>query len=532
MAFTFGAPAASTATSTAAAAPTAPAAFSFGAKPAAPAPSTTGGTGLFGQPASQQPASTSTTTGSLFGAASTASTAPAQPASSGFSLFGAKPATTSAPAGTLGTSLFGSTQPAPAPAATTGGLFGGGASTSTSAAQPASTSLFGQPQQQQQQQQQQQTAQQQQQQQAILSPSSQLRKLGSPLSPQLSYIYDSWNLSNPSTCSFLYYFYNNVGVDAVQALLAQVGGGGWGSMRMMEVLRRRDALGAVNDALWEAAVRGNPDPTRLVPVLAVGFPDLAKRRAAQQAESDRIASTLSACSKRTDELLKSHTLGNTARLESTQRRQVVLHARILGLARRYWRLLEGGKSGLVQGGLGGVPSSSSPSSGGGGGFGASTSGTGGGAGAESAEWQRQDERTREVLEACNAIVNGSGPGSGSGSGGGGLEMSAWNGQGGGEGGGGPPLAAKLAELWPKVANLSARRAAKAAASGNGGGGTNSAQQSGGGWAVVDQEGVEEVAQILASQQAGLAHLTQTLNQDRAIVSALGEMLKGVRIVAN
>ncbi|KAE8271022.1 hypothetical protein A4X09_0g1321 [Tilletia walkeri] len=529
MAFTFGAPAASTATSTAA---PAAAAFSFGAKPAA-TPST-GGTGLFGQPTSSQPASTSTTTtGSLFGAGSTASTAPAQPASSGFSLFGAKPATTSAPAGTLGTSLFGSTQPAsaPAPAATTGGLFGGGASTSTSAAaQPASTSLFGQPQQQQQQQQ---TAQQQQQQ-AILSPSSQLRKLGSPLSPQLSYIYDSWNLSNPSTCSFLYYFYNNVGVDAVQALLAQVGGGGWGSMRMMEVLRRRDALGAVNDALWEAAVRGNPDPTRLVPVLAVGFPDLAKRRAAQQAESDRIASTLSACSKRTDELLKSHTLGNTARLESAQRRQVVLHARILGLARRYWRLLEGGKSGLVQGGFGGVPSSSSPSSGGG--FGASTSGagTGGaGAGAESAEWQRQDERTREVLEACNAIVNGSGPGSGSGSGsgGGGLEMSAWNGQGAGAGDGGPPLAAKLAELWPKVANLSARRAAKAAASG-GGGGAGSAQQSGGGWAVVDQEGVEEVAQILASQQAGLAHLTQTLNQDRAIVSALGEMLKGVRIVAN
>jgi len=323
---------------------------------------------------------------------------------------------------------------------------------------------------------------------------------------------------------------------------------------MMELLGRRDALGPMHDVPWAAAVRQNPDPSRLVPILAVGYPDLAKRRTAQQAESERIAAALASTSKRTDDILKAHSLGNAARLQAAQRRQTLLHARILGLARRYWRLLESGKAGLVNpgssfqtGGLLGAASLSSSVSGLGVGAGARAGASLPGGAVESAELQRQDERTREILESCNAVLNGAGPSANQFDGGSGEDSAAsllpWGNafssfvQAGGGGGGalrfgggadnGPPLAAKLAELWPKVANLSARRAEKHAGAGHGGSGA--AQPAS--WAVVDEEGVEQIAQILASQQAGLAHLTQVLNQDKAVISVLAEMLKGVRVVA-
>ncbi|KAK0539813.1 hypothetical protein OC835_000985 [Tilletia horrida] len=584
MAFTFGAAPAASTGAPAAAAAAAPAAFSFGAStagaaatPAAPAttagglfgakPATTtgggGGGGLFGSvpaPATSTSASASASAaGTLFGG-SAAAPATSQPAAAPgtFSLFGAKPAAAPTAAagttGTLGSSLFGA--PAAGAAAGTAGksLFGATAPAATTAAPaaPAAGFSFGQSQaapagalgasaaQQQQQQPQQQA--QAQAQQAVLSPASQQRKLGSSLSADLAYIHACWNISNPSTCSFVYYFYNNYGPEAVQALLAQAGSGGWTSMRMMELVRRRDALGPVQDAMWEAAVRQNPDPTRLVPILAVGFPDLAKRRAAQQAESERIAATLATCTKRATDLANAHSLSTTSRLETAQRRQTALHARVLGLARRYWRLLESGKAGLVAGGAGGfLPGASSASSSAAAAAAAAAgrfgSGAGsGGAGAGSAELQRQDERTREVLEACNAMLNGSRPGPGAGASSqpyGGADLMLWTGRtsvaGLLEDGGGPPLADKMAELWPKVAQLSARRGEKKAAAAAAAAGARANGAAPASWAVANPRGLEEVGEILVQQQAGLTFLMETVKKDKAVVGVLTEMLEGVRV---
>jgi nuclear pore complex protein Nup54 len=61
---------------------------------------------------------------------------------------------------------------------------------------------------------------------------------------------------------------------------------------------------------------------------------------------------------------------------------------------------------------------------------------------------------------------------------------------------------RLNELWALIGALSAG-VEKAGVSGG----------AGGEWAVVDEEGLAQIAQILAEQQAGLQHLTKILQKD-------------------
>jgi len=61
---------------------------------------------------------------------------------------------------------------------------------------------------------------------------------------------------------------------------------------------------------------------------------------------------------------------------------------------------------------------------------------------------------------------------------------------------------KLNELWALVGAVSAARERD-------GKGNDGAVE----WAVVDDEGLAQIAQILAEQQAGLAHLTKILQKD-------------------
>ncbi|KAF8152944.1 hypothetical protein B0H34DRAFT_637636, partial [Crassisporium funariophilum] len=63
-------------------------------------------------------------------------------------------------------------------------------------------------------------------------------------------VYNAWNPASRD-CRFQYYFYNLVDPKQV---------GMYGR-----------PLNATNDALWEKAVRENPDPSCLVPALALGF---------------------------------------------------------------------------------------------------------------------------------------------------------------------------------------------------------------------------------------------------------------------
>lgn len=62
---------------------------------------------------------------------------------------------------------------------------------------------------------------------------------------------------------------------------------------------------------------------------------------------------------------------------------------------------------------------------------------------------------------------------------------------------------KLNELWALIGAVKAvrERDAKGVSDGNVE------------WAVVDEEGLAQIAQILAEQQAGLAYLTKTLQKD-------------------
>lgn len=64
---------------------------------------------------------------------------------------------------------------------------------------------------------------------------------------------------------------------------------------------------------------------------------------------------------------------------------------------------------------------------------------------------------------------------------------------------------RLNELWALIG------AVGAGVDRNGGGGSGGGQ---GEWAVVDEEGLAQIAQILAEQQAGLQHLTKILQKDQ------------------
>ncbi|KAG6330896.1 hypothetical protein ID866_8196, partial [Astraeus odoratus] len=165
---------------------------------------------------------TTTTTPSLFGQ----STQTPQPATSLFGQAQAKPAG----------SLFGST----AQPSTTGGLFG------STIAPPVvtSSSLLG------------------------LRPSqtSSIQQQSDPqsqfaaLTQRIDAIAEAWNANSPQ-CRFQHYFYNLVDPSQVS-------------------LYGRPS-NATNEALWQRAVRENPDPTCLVPVLALGFDALQTRVEAQ-----------------------------------------------------------------------------------------------------------------------------------------------------------------------------------------------------------------------------------------------------------
>ncbi|WWC86868.1 uncharacterized protein L201_001747 [Kwoniella dendrophila CBS 6074] len=259
----------------------------------------TGGSGLFG--------STSTTTApaqggsSLFGQANTAkpagtglfgSTTAQQPATGGTGLFGQS---TTQPS-TGGTGLFGSiTQQPQQQQQQQGGssLFGGGFGQQPQAQKPAG-GLFGggfgtastsqQPQQQQQQQQQgggslfgggfgqQSNMNNSMMGQSMMqgnnmnaSTSTNVNSLGVKQEPDIEtrirQIQGAWDSNSPD-CKFKYFFYNVVEEGTAS--------------------RYGRPANATDDAKWAKALRDNPDPNSMVPVLATGWGDVKKREQQQE----------------------------------------------------------------------------------------------------------------------------------------------------------------------------------------------------------------------------------------------------------
>ncbi|KAF8310409.1 hypothetical protein DL93DRAFT_2169756 [Clavulina sp. PMI_390] len=110
---------------------------------------------------------------------------------------------------------------------------------------------------------------------------------------------------------FQYYFYNLVDADQVH-------------------LYGRPA-NATNEALWQRAVRDNPNPSRLVPALAVGFDDLKKRADAQKSQVDAQVAAIRLLKKQIDELSTKHALNILPLAQKLSHTHTQLSARLAAL---------------------------------------------------------------------------------------------------------------------------------------------------------------------------------------------------------
>ncbi|KAK7470999.1 Nucleoporin nup57 [Stygiomarasmius scandens] len=238
----------------------------------------------------------------------------------------------------------------------------------------------------------------------------------------------AWDANNPTTCRFQHYFYNLV--DPAQVSL-------YGR-----------PPSAVNEALWQKAVRENPDPSCLVPVLAIGFDQLRERVDAQATQSAAHKERLVDLQKRLETLKSHHTTTTVPRLQRYSALQTQLMHRLLNLVQHLHLLIPSVRSSAIG---------------------------------------EHEEALRGALEEAVSEV--------------GLSGSA-NSNGEARGGRGGKLKSKLGELWAVIGALKAREESLAATMGTAGE-----------WKVVDEEGLARITQILAEQQAGLAHLTKILKKD-------------------
>ncbi|CEH13966.1 Nuclear pore complex, p54 component (sc Nup57) [Ceraceosorus bombacis] len=291
------------------------------------------------------------------------------------------------------------------------------------------------------------------------------KRLGPSLSARLAAVHQAWDSNNLQTCRFLHYFYVPVPNDQLHFLNPQPGAGG-GSVNS-NFGRRSDAVGPRHEELWRDAVNQNPNPRRLVPVLAVGFNELKSRADAQQSEAARQRQLVSQLREKAAVLAQSHTLKNTTRTSAALRRQVALHHRLISSARKAAALLP--------------PSASQP--------GQSRSGSH--TGAAYAQASVEDEQLRSRLEQCEAEIR--------------------NGK----------LKSRVNELWAALGAVKARAGAR---SGSASGSSGTAE-----WAVVDPEALDEVARILGSQQKGLNHLVATVENDTQVMNTILKGLSGVQL---
>lgn len=499
MAFSFGTPASTAAQPAAGTSGTS--GFSFGQTPAQQQQQNKPAGGFsFGTPALQPATSAApaTTGGGLFGGfgSSQPAAAPSSqaPASGGLFSFGAKPAasTTSqsqqqqaaGSSSTFGSTtggLFGNTNTNQAGSTGTGFSFGAPANTQQQQQQPqqqqTTTSLFGAPASsfatssaQQPVAQTQFSAQPQQLQGAAAQPD---KKLGLSLSSKLEQVRAAWDTNNAAGCRFAYYFYNNAGNSQNLKLIQG---------------RRPDAVGPMHDQLWMAAVRENPDPNRLYPVLALGFNDLKRRIESQAKEAQRQRALLQNLATRLSALEQKHSLSNSVRAQAAQNRQAQLHHRLIGLAAKTQLL---------------IPALRGKSIG------------------------PEEERLIAILEACEAEITGSTNALASRSGLPSSTAASSHTSGGGAAAGAHThpanharLRARINELWAQLGVIRAQREMLARE------GRSATTE----WAVVDQSGLENVTRILSQQQQGLNHLSTTLENDTKTMDTITNGLTGVKLV--
>ncbi|KAI9599788.1 hypothetical protein KEM48_012133 [Puccinia striiformis f. sp. tritici PST-130] len=127
-------------------------------------------------------------------------------------------------------------------------------------------------------------------------------------------IHASWKVSDPQ-CQFQFFFYNVVPPEQVH-------------------LYGRPNQLAPDDPRWQRAKRNNPDPSRLVPTLAIGFEDLTKRVTVQQKQAQVHLSKLGEISNRLNEIARKHNLETSSRLHKLKSEQVKLSSRLMGLVNK------------------------------------------------------------------------------------------------------------------------------------------------------------------------------------------------------
>ncbi|THV05397.1 hypothetical protein K435DRAFT_104408 [Dendrothele bispora CBS 962.96] len=231
------------------------------------------------------------------------------------------------------------------------------------------------------------------------------------LQEKINVIVGAWDAINPTTCRFQHYFYNLV--DPAQVNL-------YGR-----------PPNAINETLWQKAVRENPDPScSLVPVLAVGFDSLRERVDAQSTQSTAHKEKLVDLQKRLEALKGHHTTTTVPRLQRYSALQTQLMHRLLKLVQHLHLLIPSVRSSAIG---------------------------------------EHEEALRGALEEAVSEIGLSGSARSNGE--------ARDGRGG-------KLKSKLGELWAVIGALKAREESLLATVG-----------SAGEWKVVDEDGLARIAQV-------------------------------------
>ncbi|UZJ54952.1 hypothetical protein CBS101457_004272 [Exobasidium rhododendri] len=292
------------------------------------------------------------------------------------------------------------------------------------------------------------------------------KRLGIPVNDKLEAIRAAWDVRDLQACRFLFYFYNAIPQN--MPALAEA------SLSNPNFCRRQDAVGPRHDAMWLQTLRENPDRSRLVPVLAVGFPEVKARLEMQQVETQRQSNKLLELRKRLEELTSKHTLSNSVRIAAISRKQTSLHHRIISIARRIHLLIPALRGQSVT---------------------------------------LKEEQLKSILQNCEMELES-------------ISLGLDGRPNGGIGGNGnnhnytTRLRGRINELWALLGNVKAKREATMA---------NDSTSSQWEWAVVDETALEDVAKILSSQQQGLDHLSTTLQSDTRALDTIIKGLEGVEL---
>ncbi|ORY31027.1 nucleoporin complex subunit 54-domain-containing protein [Naematelia encephala] len=246
-------------------------------------------------------------------------------------------------------------------------------------------------------------------------------------------IYNAWDPNHPD-CRFKYYFYNVV----------EPGTAG----------QYARPAGAADEAKWQRALRENPDPSSMIPVLATGWSDVQKRIQMQENVASVHQQIIKDITAALSKLTRDTSLASSIRVTTLQSElQSLLHRFIHVVALLSQHV--------------------------------------------SAPTRTDDNETRAKLESVKAELDGrtKRPGNSIGAGGSGTPR----GKGVGGGGGGGRMIGEVNELWASVEELRRWRRLR--------GDTGAV-----GW-TGDERALSDVAEVLGQQQIALQKLTELVRDD-------------------